>query len=1295
VIGYDAMRKTLLLRDPYERYASEAIAEPFLERFRATGPHAMVLVPREHAALLENLELPEAATYDQLYRLEKALEYHDRASAVAALDSLQAEAPEHRLTWQARRSLAAYDANNAEILLCVEALLKLFPNDANLRLAKLSCLRESLRADRLTYLEQITSSKEADPLFWQQYGYELSADAREIPRALRMLRRALRYRPVDANSFAISADILWAQRKFENATELYRFSACLEEKREQHARAFFSSSRHLKQTDAALAWLRDRFERFGALSPQPAITLFSALCQLEKAPEGFQVLESALRFRPNDGELLLFAADVYARWGKDGNELLVRAQQRAPKAAWLRTAAHLADFRGDRAETLRLWREVLASEPLALDAHRAVAQAIAESEGTAAAIGHLKEVSSRFPHHFALHQLWLDWLRSEGAEALEPVVRHLIEINSSDSWSHRELANVLADLRRYDQALEEAELARDLEPNNPYACCTAGRVLALAGRADEAREEYRKAIRLSVDVSYAIGSLVDLCQTHAERKEALRFVEHELIHQVVFGDGLLRFRELAHPVLEPEELLASLRVAMRERPDLWHAHSALVQQLTEMGRLEEALLAAREATARFPLLPRIWLDLARIHQARNHGTAEIEALEKALQINPSWSEAARQLANAHLRQGDLIRAQQMLEKAVALESLDVINHASLADLLWQTEQRDAALEEIRKAIIINPGYDRPWRSFRDWTNQLAKPELAVDVARGLIERRPGDTLSWLRLAEVLSAPGELPERLNALDKAIALNPRCDSAWDLRAISLARAHRWEEALAACKPPAWTQPPLLLRARAAWIERQRGNQTEALAQMRAVLKENPDSYFCWRELADWQWEAGNYADARDAATMLTRLAPFDPIPFGYSGDIKARTGDKMGAKADFRRALELDPKYTYAGFSLFDLQLEEDDLRGAAETLDILRKQSVTEWVRSRDAQVLLRKGDCPAALTILKELCLDPQADDRALHFIFDKAVRAGWLRETEKALLETMSNPKAHPYTGGMLVECRRIRGKWGYQRELNKFVKIGKAGENAIVTYLSVLGEAIDHDRSRRHILSRARLAGGAMSRIIRRHSEWLRKDDWAWGKTGYALFCAAKTTEGVKWLADWRERPQAQPWMLVNYIAMLHRRGHDAEANEVVQHVLSRPDQDNIPARFPILGAIEAGLNGHAELLNRLLSEVRSDQLSEFDKLLVDIPRLLQEFSAASPPRFGKPHRQRLSKFLSTHQWNNKSLLRVYYRAARFISQRTGSRWPIVWAYCRHYGPIVGGIAAFAIVLFLRRLARLYPPP
>ncbi|HXJ71784.1 MAG TPA: tetratricopeptide repeat protein, partial [Candidatus Dormibacteraeota bacterium] len=445
----------------------------------------------------------------------------------------------------------------------------------------------------------------------------------------------------------------------------------------------------------------------------------------------------------------------------------------------------------------------------------------------------------------------------------------------------RELANVLADLRRFDEALAECAIARDLDPQSPYTYCTRGRVLAMTGRPEEAKEDYRQAIGLSVDVTFAISSLVELCQSHSERRAALQFVEQELIRQVVFGDGLLAFRDLAQPVLEPEELLASLRVALKERPDLWHAHSAVIQQLTEMGRYEEALLCANEATARFPLLPRLWLDLARIHQARHHHSAEVQALEEALQINPGWSHAVRQLAGAYHRDGQLTRASEILQNAVALDPLNAVNHGALADVLWHLDDKEAAVEQARRAILLHPGYDWPWRAIREWSTQLKKPELAVNLARDLTQRRGGEALSWLRLAEMVNGPEDLQECLAALDKAVALNPRCEPAWDLRALSLARANRWDEALAACRPPAWKTPPVTLRSRAAWIQRQRGCLPEAIAEMRAVLKENPDNYWCWRELADWLWDSGSFEEARQAALKLTRLAPMDAVPFGYLG------------------------------------------------------------------------------------------------------------------------------------------------------------------------------------------------------------------------------------------------------------------------------------------------------------------------------------------------------------------------------------------------------------------------------
>src|SRR5258706_6291688 len=248
----------------------------------------MVLVPQGRASLLEGLDLLDSALYDKVYQLDRALADYNRDNAVQALVELQNAAPGHPLTLQARRRLAVYDSNHAEILSSLEELLKLFPNEANLRLSKLTLLRDARRDERLNYLQEICGDKHSDPLFWQQYAAELSADARETERATRMLQRSIRYRPMDANSFSIYGDILWAQRRFEQACELYRFAACLEDKREQFAHAFFSSSRHLKQTPAALAWLEDRFNRFAVLSPQPAVTLFSALCQLDQTTRGFE-----------------------------------------------------------------------------------------------------------------------------------------------------------------------------------------------------------------------------------------------------------------------------------------------------------------------------------------------------------------------------------------------------------------------------------------------------------------------------------------------------------------------------------------------------------------------------------------------------------------------------------------------------------------------------------------------------------------------------------------------------------------------------------------------------------------------------------------------------------------------------------------------------------------------------------------------------------------------------------------------------------------------------------------------
>ena len=149
----------------------------------------------------------------------------------------------------------------------------------------------------------------------------------------------------------------------------------------------------------------------------------------------------------------------------------------------------------------------------------------------------------------------------------------------------------------------------------------------------------------------------------------------------------------------------------------------------------------------------------------------------------------------------------------------------------------------------------------------------------------------------------------------------------------------------------------------------------------------------------------------------------------------------------------------------------------------------------------------------------------------------------------------------------------------------------------------------------------------------------------------------------------------MLSNLVAALHHLGEDDEANAVIEHVLNRPTLHNITARFLILGAIRAGLKQQTAQLQQLLSAIREDQLNDFDRVLIEIPRILAEFLEGRASQFTPSHKERLRRFFRAHQ-NNKSLLRVFYRTCALIGEKLGSRGPILWAYRLQYLPVAVGV-------------------
>ncbi len=975
--------------------------------------------------------MPDEELHNRLHKIEHAIDEHRRGEAEAELKILEAQHPEHLVTWTGRRLLEGYDGDVSGLLASVEKILSRFPKDPRSQHAKVAYLRDLGRRDeRLAALKEMAESKKADPAFWLQYAQELADDAREHLRARMLLAKAIRWNYGYPANYTALARLEWSAGRFDRALELDRFALCLEDKDENLARTYFQSARVLGKTDEALAVLRKRFERFGAKSMLSARTLYFALIDLERVDEAMAVLLRGLELRPTDGELMAFIGESYLVRGKlaEAREYLERARGVCQVAMWARFMAGLARQEHDLPRARDLWLQVLETEPLAIDVHRNLAQTIADMEGRDAAVAHLREWCDRFPHHFTLAQMLLDWMREDPASVREPVVRRLIGIHPANAWARREYVILLCDVQRHDEARPELALAVQLEPNTPGTCMTSAYFYRGIGDNARARKACRNAIAISVDVDIAQQDLLSLCDTLAERREALEFIEGQLIKQVTLGQGLLTFREIAIGTLEADELLASLERGLQARPDLWHAFAAVLRQLTFMARYDTALELGKRAVERFPHQSALWNDLAALHRARRDDAAEIEALERTLVVAPNWTTPRLALAAVHERAGRLDEARRLFDAAIARAPLAGAGHIALAEFVARHDSKEQAREIARHAVRLDPSNEGAWGKFLEWSVQLKSVDDAIALARQMITERPGEARAWLRLAQSLvSRPidpdpkkdaDNINETIAAYDEVLKRNPYLVDVHDRKISLLADVNRYDDAIAASRPAVFGDaPPIPLLGRAACIVARRDGLAAAVDAMRQVLTRDRNYRFGWANLADWTQSLGRWDEYLEAAENMLRMDPADVAGLAYRGEAKLKLGRRDEALVDLRRACERAPGYLLPALLLFEEHFSAGELDDAQAVLDRIREHVQNDEINSREVRLAVRRQDTGRAMQILRTLGRAEGEASGPLDSAVGVLEGAGLRDDVVRTLAEMAQDGRSHPCVAILLFE--------------------------------------------------------------------------------------------------------------------------------------------------------------------------------------------------------------------------------------------------------------------------------------
>lgn len=1194
IIGYDEIRRTFLIRDPYFQKIDEFLVDELLESQKATGPRGMALVPSEFAERFDGLILKDSRQYDFLFHIEKLLGKHDRNKAIELLNGMKKEFPEHLLTWRASWALGSYDANHLQVLEAVENLRKLFPDDINLKLSYLSISQGHLKRDeRLEFLKEFSKSENTHPLFWQSLANDLQLDARQHSRALNWFYKTLRSLPTNPSGYRGIADIFWSKRKFEVALELYRIASCLNDKDEQLAWSYFMAARHLEQTEKAVKFLQDRFRRFGKLSNFPAQTLFLALRNLGLNREAFELLDEALCNRPQDEDFKLFVAEEKAKFGllEDAKWLLKETKNTSSQRSWLRASAAIAELEGELKTSLSYWQEIVKLEPLAFDAHQNIAFLLAATEGHNSAKDYLKSITAKFPHHRELHKNLLEWLRDEEPKEVLPIVKHLIEIDDQDAWSHRELARCLLREKKYEEALSEVEIAYQLDPQEPVTHFTKALILTEMNHRQEAANSYRQSLSLSIDFTFSMKNWLDLVRSREEKLKVLDFIKNELFQQTCFGDGLSSYYDLAKIYIESETLLGELKSILERRKDLWTAWSVTIFQLVDMKLLDEALQLAKKSVERFPLTAGSWYDLSLVYKTKGEYKEQIESLQRAVSINPNASFYIQKLSEALGLTDRKTEAKELLKDAIRRLPLDQYLYGFLADIEWQLNEKNEAIETIKKALTLDSEYDWGWQTLKNWLRELNRSDEVEQMAWELASRKPNDVNSWITLAKVLDEEGQSERQFEAINQALKIEPFNVKALAAKVRNLLNRRLFDKALRVCQTRLQDgHEPELLRFFAAQVEWERENYELSVKMLEDLGKSAPHFYATWERLAEIYREFDSkIIDYLRVTKEMTKLAPQEFVVFGYYGEACLFNQKREDAKKAFRQALALAPDYEYAACILFDLHFEDNEKEQTISALQNLKQFIKTPATTLRELQVFVREGNRDEVKRLWRELCLSPDTNrkqiDKAGKTIADFRLFPTEDKFISRSIKEFLKLPDANEELGESWIETCWDNGGIKTAQETLEGILVGSnAWRKAVRTHIKILFE-----RSQK----------AEVRKFIKKNIENFKADNEIWASCGYYLNCLSDYKVANEWFSDWQSRKDLQPWMLWNYSLTLRRLGRQEDARAIHLKAISLESEldDTLNSHRTMLG-LESAINGDLHEAKKYLHNVNYNYLSNFDK-------------------------------------------------------------------------------------------------
>ncbi|MDR1375178.1 MAG: tetratricopeptide repeat protein [Treponema sp.] len=437
-------------------------------------------------------------------------------------------------------------------------------------------------------------------------------------------------------------------------------------------------------------------------------------------------------------------------------------------------------------------------------------------------------------------------------------------------------------------------------------------------------------------------------------------------------------------------------------------------------------------------------NLAVIYRRQDRLQDALDALMKAIDIDPTRAEFHYNLGNIHKQMGNLKAASMTYAKVVELDPAYVHAYNNLGTIYDKLHEWDKAFNVFRKGLALdqnNPTLHFNYGLALEANGRLAD---AANAYKAALRSRPGWFDAMNNLGIVYFKQGRHNKALEVFNRILKIDPFNAEARNNMGVVYSDQGRHKEAVQNFRQALESDPKYVKAV--VNMERaleDQGDFADAVVELEKLVKLVPDSADIRNRLASLYIKMERYPEALEQAKAAQEWEPENVQSLRLEGTAQRIMGNDEAAKVLFEKVLAVDPGNFAFHLDLADIHFRRKEYKEAEERIMAF----LTRKPNDRGAKVLLGKlyaemGNRTHAIQIFEELARADPNDTEALAAAAALHKEAGSL---EKALR-----------TADKLVN---LQGKRGTSDDLSDLNKSLEFYENAVSAYSSSVQEMWDRN--------------------------------------------------------------------------------------------------------------------------------------------------------------------------------------------------------------------------------------------